>query len=426
MKKLRFKLSALAVGAALAGMAGGANAGGFAIGTQSGSGTGNAFAGGAAAVEDASVAWYNPAAMIALPAGRQVTVAAHSLWPSFEYKDQGSTGALAAPGTGDGGDGGMWALVPNAYFTMAIDPQWSFGLALNVPFGLATEYKDGWRGAITALKSEIKTINLNPSVGYKINDMFSIGAGFSYQSIEAELSRFSGVPALGDVRLEADDYGWGFNVGALFRPDPSLRIGLTYRSTIEYDLEGDVKFSGVAGGPLNGDVKADLKVPDSASLSLFKDLGPMWEVMADITWTGWSSVKKLQVICATPCGGGPAGATFTTLTFNWDDTWRFGIGANYKLNSQTKLRFGLASDQTPTNDTDRTARLPDEDRLWVAFGVQYKPSKSGVIEIGYAHEFVDDAKINDAAMIGIVPVGTLKGKFDNSADILSFQYSHLF
>ena len=88
------KLMTLAVAAALGGMASSAVAGGFAIGTQSGSGTGNAFAGGAAAADDASVAWFNPALMTLLP-GKQVAGALHVLKPSFKFENQGSSGAFS-------------------------------------------------------------------------------------------------------------------------------------------------------------------------------------------------------------------------------------------------------------------------------------------------------------------------------------------
>ncbi|MDH5536966.1 MAG: outer membrane protein transport protein [Betaproteobacteria bacterium] len=420
MTHLRIKLSSLAVGAALAGISTGAFAGGFGIATQSGSGTGNAFSGGAAVADDASVAWSNPAGMSLLPSGKQVAFAGHLLKPSFKFQDQGST-IPPAFGSGNGGDGGDWALVPNGFFTMEINPQLRFGVALNVPFGLKTEYDNGWRGQLTALKSEIKTVNINPSIAYKVNNNVSIGAGVSVQKIEAELSSFSGVGALGNAVLEADDVGYGFNLGVMFQPDANMRIGLTYRSKIKYELEGSAQFTGVAGAPFNGSVKADLKVPDSASLSYFRTVGPKWEVMADITWTGWSSVKRLDVIRTTASAGGAAGSTFTSLIFNWNDTWRYGVGANYKLNSQTKLRFGIALDETPTNDRDRTARLPDQDRTWIAFGVQYKPSKAGVLEVGYAHEFIRDARVSNATA-----AGTLTGSFENTADILSIQYSHSF
>jgi long-chain fatty acid transport protein len=418
------KLMTLAVATALGGMASSAVAGGFAIGTQSGSGTGNAFAGGAAGADDASVAWYNPAAMTLIP-GKQVAGALHVLKPSFKFENQGSTGAFAAQPAGNGGDGGDWAYVPNAFFTMAINPRLSFGLAVNVPFGLKTEYETPWRGQLTAIKSEIKTVNINPSVAYKVSDMVSIAGGLSVQQIDAELANCGNAACTVVANLTADDMGYGGNVGILIQASPNTRIGAHYRSAIKYTLEGTATFSNAAA--LNGNVSADLEVPDSFSLSLFHALNPQWEFMGDITWTGWSSVQQLTVIRTTTSGGGPAGSTLTTLPFQWDDTLRYAIGANYKMSPQTKLRFGLAFDETPTNDQTRTPRLPDQDRTWAALGVQFRPSKTGILDVGYAHEFIKDAKVN-------VPVpgqttcvaGCLTGTFKNQADIFSIQYSQSF
>ena len=407
MRTFRRNLAALAVGAALGGMATGAAAGGFAIGTQSGSGTGNAFAGGAAAADDASVAWFNPALMTLLP-GMQVAGALHVLKTSFKFENTTSTSPI---GTGEGGDGGGWAYVPNAFYTWAINPNWYFGFAINVPFGLKTEYDNGWRGQFTALKSEIKTVNLNPSVAWKINNMVSVGAGLSYQKLEAELTNNAGAPGIS--KLKADDDGYGYNLGVAIQATPTTRIGAHYRSKIKYDLEGDVSFSVAAAA--NSNIRADLEVPPSASLSIFQTLGN-WELMGDLTWTGWSSIQQLQVIRTS---GAAAGTTLTTLQFRWDDTWRYSAGANYKLSQQLKLRFGVALDETPTNDVDRTARLPDEDRKWVALGVQWKPSKSSILDFGYAHEFIKDASINNSQGAA----GQLVGKFKNQADIFSVQFA---
>lgn len=429
--KLSNKIIYLSVTAALAAWSAHGVAGGFAIGTQSGSGTGNAFSGGAAVADDASVVWSNPAGMTALPTGIHVAGALHFLRPSFKFGNTGSTGAFALPGTGEGGDGGDWAYVPNGFFAMSISPALRVGVAMNVPFGLTTNYDAGWRGQLVALKSSIKTINIQPSIAYQVNSAFSIGAGVSVQKIDARLTNFAG--AAGVATLTADDIGFGFNLGAVFQPSPATRIGLTYRSSIKYELEGNVNFSSVAANAANGvGAKADLKVPDSASLSFLHRVNPQWEVMGDITWTGWDKLQQLTVIrtssSAVPFGlgnplGGVAGSTFTSLPFEWDNTWRFGLGANYRLNPQTKLRFGVAFDQTPTNDLHRTPRLPDQDRTWVAFGVQYKPTKQGTLEFGYAHEFVKDATVNNS--VTGVP-GRLIGTFKNRADIISLQYSHSF
>jgi long-chain fatty acid transport protein len=428
------KLMALAVATAVGGVASSAVAGGFAIGTQSGSGTGNAFAGGAAAADDASVAWFNPALMTLLP-GKQVAGALHVLKPSFKYRDSGSSsGLFVSPpaSSGDGGDGGDWAYVPNAFFTMAINPRLSFGLALNVPFGLKTEYDTPWRGQLAAIKSEIKSANLNPSLAYKVSDTVSIGGGLSVQYLEAKLTNTTPLAPLGDTKLKADDTGYGFNLGIMIQALPNLRVGAQYRSKIKYELEGTQKFSGAAASIANADIKADLDVPESASLSLFHVLSPKWELMADITWTGWSELQQLNVIRTTAVtfpfpGGGGVGTTAASLDFKWDDTWRYSVGANYRWSDQTKIRFGVAFDQTPTNDQTRSPRLPDQDRTWVALGVQYKPSKTGILDIGYAHEFIKDAKVN-APVAGqtTCALGCLTGEFENKADIFSIQYSHSF
>lgn len=427
MESFTKKMTALAVAAALGGLTSGAIAGGFGIGTQSGSGTGNAFAGGAAAADDASVAWYNPAAMTLLP-GKQVAGALHVLKPSFKFQNQGSTGAFAAPGTGDGGDGGGWAFVPNAFFTMDVNPQWRFGVALNAPFGLKTEYDAGWRGQLTALKSEIKAVNINPSVAFKLSPTVSLGVGVSIQKLEAELTSFTGSAALGNQILKADDMGYGYNLGLIIQASPSTRIGAHYRSSIKYELEGTQTFTGAAAAAANSSVRADLKVPDSASLSIFQTVGSNWELMGDLTWTGWGTLQQLTATrtTASPLLGG-VGTTAASLQFQWDDTWRYGVGANYKMNPQTKLRFGVAFDETPTKDQTRTPRLPDEDRTWVALGVQWKPSKTGILDVGYAHEFVKDARVSTGSPPTVTcPPSCLNGTFKNKADIFSIQYSHSF
>jgi long-chain fatty acid transport protein len=364
-----------------------------------------------------------------LISGKQVAGALNILKPSFKYSDNGSTGAFASPpaSSNDGGDGGDWAYVPNAFFTMAINPKLSFGLALNVPFGLKTEYDTPWRGQLTAVKSEIKSVNINPSIAFKVSDAVSIGAGVSIQKLEAELTSVAPLAALGTQTLKADDIGYGYNLGVFFQASPSTRIGAHYRSTIKYELEGTQTFSGTGVPNANSNVTADLKVPDSFSLSLFQALGSSWELLADATWTGWSSLQQLTATRTTASSLGGVGSTAASLPFQWDDTWRYSVGANFKLNPVTKFRFGLAFDQTPTNDATRTPRLPDQDRTWAAFGVQYKPSKTGILDFGYAHEFIKDATVNTGAPPSVTcPPSCLNGTFTNKADIFSIQYSQSF
>jgi long-chain fatty acid transport protein len=278
---------------------------------------------------------------------------------------------------------------------------------MNAPFGLKTEYDPTWAGRTQAIKSELKTINLNPSIAWKASETVSLGAGVSIQYAEATLSNATGVglpPTVGTVK--GDDYGWGFNLGALWQVNEATRIGLAYRSEVDYTLEGSLKVNGVTA---TNPVFAGVTLPDSASLSVFHKLNSRWDLLADMSWTGWSDFDALRIVNAS---GGPVSTTIE----NWDDSYRYSVGANYRLNDKLTLRGGLAFDETPVSDTYRTARIPDEDRTWIAFGAQYCLSPKSVLDVGYAHLFVKDARIDKTEG----PV-TLTGTYEASVDILSAQ-----
>ncbi len=430
-------------------------ASGFALIEQNASGLGNAYAGQAAVAEDASTVFFNPAGMTKL-SGRQILVAGHIIVPSAKFNDTGSSAAGGGFALGANGvDGGSAALVPSLYATWAIDSKWSVGVGITVPFGLKTDYDADWIGRFHALKSEIKTLNVNPSIAFKINDALSIGAGINFQHIEAEITKAVnytavgaalGVPlgTAGSNKIDGKDNAWGFNLGVLINPAPNTNIGLTYRSAMAYKLSGAANYFGrptalntaISGGfgtavaaaafdqVGDGPITADLKLPASFSAALKHQINPTWDVLADATWTQWSSLKTLDIVRSN-------GALIESTPFEWRNTWRVGFGFNYRPNDAWTVRTGVAYDQTPTSNTYRIPRLPDESRTWLAIGGQYKVSKVGAIDFGYAHLFVNDPAV---ALTGLPTIsaaaaagrGNLVGNYRNSLDIVSIQYRHTF
>ncbi|HJX57693.1 MAG TPA: outer membrane protein transport protein, partial [Thiobacillus sp.] len=331
----------------LAGSVNLAHAAGFALVEQNASGLGNAYAGQAASATDASTVFFNPAGMTLLP-DRQLVMAGHLIRPQAEFSGTVSP----AIGGGNGGDAGDLAFVPNAYYAFRLTPDLHLGVGLNAPFGLKTEYDPDWKGRTQAIKSELKTVNLNPSIAWKAGESLSLGAGVSIQYAEATLTSSAG--GAGVATVKGDDYGWGFNLGALWQASEATRIGLAYRSEVEQTLDGDVGFSTAA--MLNGPVNAGVTLPDSVSLSLFHTLDARWDLLADITWTGWSDFRELRIVRT---NGDVLG---TPTEENWSDSYRYSLGANYRLNDKLTLRGGVAFDETPVSDAFRTARIPDEDR----------------------------------------------------------------
>ena len=401
-----FEPHRLALGLALAGCAGLTQAAGFALIEQNASGLGNAFAGQAASAQDASTIFFNPAGLTLLP-DRQVVMAGHLIKPQAEFSGSSTIGG------NDGGDAGGLAFVPNAYLAYRLTPDLTAGMGMNAPFGLKTEYDSGWLGRTQGIKSELKTININPSLGWKATPTFSLGAGLSIQYAEATLSNATNAtfPPNSIGVVKGDDVSWGFNLGALWQVTPGTRVGLAYRSEVDHTLKGDLKINGsTAVDP----VYADVVLPDSASLSVVHKLNSRWELLADVTWTGWSDFKELRIVNA---AGSPVALTIE----NWKDSYRYSAGANYRMNEKLSLRGGVAYDETPVSDAFRTVRIPDQSRTWLAFGVQYQLSNKTALDMGYAHLFVKDAQINKTES-GV----TVSGKYDASVDILSAQLTHSF
>jgi long-chain fatty acid transport protein len=421
---------------------------GFLLNETSASGLGIAFAGGAAAAQDASTLWSNPAGMSKLR-GSQLVGAIHVITPSMTFNDQASLKALNQSTLGgNGGDAGGSNFVPNLYFAMPINPTWSFGVGFTAPWGLVTEYEAGWTGRFQALKSSIKTYNLNPAFSWKAAPEFAVGLGLNLQRLEGEFTNqvnYSGAlisaggagvapltPNLeSSALIKGADNSSGWNIGLLWDLDANTRLGFGYRSRVNYTLTGNVTFTNPApsslpaavqglatavnaGALYNSGISSDVKIPEIANLSYFRTMGS-WDLMADAQWTRWSSIQSLTFMR-------DSGKLLQSTPENFKDVWKLALGFNYRQNDQWMWRGGLAYDQSPVQSAYRTPRLPDADRTWLTGGGQYKINHGFKFDFGAAYLWVKDGSINTPAdAAGQAAYGLLNGKYTGRTWILSGQ-----
>lgn len=414
-----------------------AQAAGFALIEQSASGLGNAYAGAGASAQDASTIYFNPAGLTYLT-GNQLVAAGHIIEPNAEFSGS-ATNPLGAPiSGGNGGDAGTTGLIPNLYYRHQLANGFIFGLGVNAPFGLKTEYDATWVGRYHAIESDLKTININPTIAYKAAPNLSVGVGVNVQYIEATLSQAvnqqlaclvagggGACAALSDATatVEGDDWSYGYNFGLLYDIAPGTRVGFAYRSKIKQELEGDASFAGAStfftsmGRFVPTQVTAGVTLPESASLSFYHDVNSQWAVLADATWTRWSRFNELRIEFSNPLQ--PDSVT----PENWDTSMRYSAGLNYRHSNAWLLRAGVAFDEEPIpNDQLRTPRIPGNDRTWLALGANYAVSPSMSFDFGYAHLFVADSRINHTS----ASAGNITGDYDNSVDILSAQMNWTF
>ncbi len=374
-----------------------AMAAGFYLQEQSVSGLGSAFAGQGAQPRDASVIFFNPAAMTYLEGGN-AHLGVHLLVPDSQMTNRGSTrGGVAVTG-GDGGNPYEPTPVPNAYITKQVTNQFWIGLGVSAPFGLANEYDDGWFGRYDSTETELTTIDISPSFAFKINDRLSIGGSVIVEHVTADLKNNVFAGTEGTQSLDGDDVSAGFKVGVIAEPWTGTRLGLDYRSEMDHELEGRLRIANTGSALVNADIvgNASLVLPDMASFSVAHDLNERLTLLATATWFGWNDFERIEI-------RNVLGAAVGSIEQNYQSTWAFAAGFDYKLNDAWTLRAGYQFDQTPTTDEYRTSRTPDGDRHWFSAGGTYTLNDRWSFDFAGTYIDIADESVNVTRNIPAVP-----------------------
>lgn len=450
-----FPLLAVAVAAALSGTASASN---FQLTEQSVTSLGRAHAGGAAAAEDASSIWYNPAGLTRLNDAEFLTGASVIRFGA-DFTKASATDATGQPlSGGEGGSVGKLGAVPFIYYSTPISDKLVFGVGFGVPFGLSTSYDADSIFRYQAIYTAVTVMNLNPTLAYKFTDHFSGGFGLDVQRMDVKLTNDVDYGAVcfaevnpgtctamnltpqghdGFFQGDANDStAIGYNLGLLWNYD-TYRIGFSYRSKVKHSLSGSATFTNVPvlfssqGLFANQGISADFTAPQMASLSGMLKLNDQWSLYGDWSYTGWSSFDKLTINFA------DAGQPASTVDEGLSNVNRFSFGTDYRYNDSWTFRGGVALDKSPVpeptavsnttaNDVNasRTARLPDADRRWIAVGATWHVSDHSEWDIGYAHLFLNGHvafnQVNAAGGDHIV------GQYDADADILGISYRYRF
>ncbi|WP_298235429.1 OmpP1/FadL family transporter [uncultured Azohydromonas sp.] len=435
-----------------------AQAAGFQLLEQNASGLGNAYAGSAAIADNASTVFFNPAGMTELRE-RELSLGGTLVDLSAKFRDNGSS-AGALTGAGNGGDAGARALVPNAYLSWKLGERLWGGLGISAPFGLRTEYDSPWVGGAHAIHFDVKTININPSLAFKVNETLSLGAGLNYQKLRADYLRLISIGPLtlpppvvpvtttvplqqSTVLFKGDDWSWGWNVGALYKPTPDTRLGIAYRSAIKHTVSGSLTTGaptgaeGIVAAIGNSGAYTRIKLPETLIISAAQRVNPQWEVLGDVSWTGWNSIQDVNLVrsnavAAPVTPSGQAGGTAQTLEAKFRNSWRVALGANFRWNDAWTFRGGLAYDRTPVRGPATTlVSLPDANRTWLTLGAQWRPTNDDRVDFGLARILIRDADIdNDQGTSALSPIqpprGRVTGSYESDLWLLGVQYSRAF
>jgi long-chain fatty acid transport protein len=429
------KYLTLMVAAALSTVSFTANASGYRFGSQSVSAQGTADANGAEAA-DASTIFANPAGLTRLE-GTQFSGGITAVVPHSTYNDAGSKRFTGSPtgGVANLDDYAPKAVAaPSLYFSKKLNDSWTVGLGTFVPYGAKLSYDYNWSGRYALTNIDLKSMTINPSVGFKLNERHSFGFGLDAEFMKAFLGQGVDVPGSvqalaayperraellknivamggnpaalaaikdGHAEMDGKDWGYGFNLGYLYNLTADTRFGVSYRSSIHHKLRGGAvwDFSGVTTDAVvnkvlqassrktNSPALVEVKTPETLSVNMFSQIDDKLALMGDVTWSRHSRLDNLHIVFV------GTGEGDEVIRQQWKNTMRASLGMNYKLNGNLMLRAGVAIDESPVdNATLRHAALPDSDRKQLSFGANWKVSNNSSIDLAYSYLKFDEAK----------------------------------
>lgn len=409
---------------------------------QDASDLGRAYAGGAITGDNAVIEFDNPAAMVQLkvPAISMVTavVAAHT---SF----QGTATTARGDHTITAGSEDPLARKPGTdtgvafHYVQPINEKFVFGFGITKPFSANEAYDSEGIARYLATKSSLNAYNFNPSLAYAISDRISIGVGVSAQYLkfntDQKVDPTIVSPAApygpgydGNMATTVSDWGYGYNFGLAYIITDATKMGLSFRSAVRHRPSGDLKvdYPSALGHDIiealktagfdNGTVTSNVDLPATYMWSLSQKINPRWDTMATVAYTNWSHFSTTTFHYSTALAA-------QAFQEKFQDSWRFALGTDYKINEKWLVRFGTAYDTSPENDKVRVASIPDSNRFWLACGTNYAFSRELSLDAAYAHIFLQSGKIIESGAIS----QTLNAHFnDTYANVLGLQLNWKF
>jgi long-chain fatty acid transport protein len=366
---------------------------------------GLANAGSAARAQDASVVANNPAGMTRLK-GDQLTVGAMAMYGDFDYTMNDSS--LTGPGNIVG-----WQPGGSAFYSHSVSDDLKFGIAFYGTFGLSESFDDNWAGHNLIKDATLMGLTLQPSLAYRMNEKWSIGAGLGINYGIFSLKRDK-LAVLGGYEVEQDDTDIAPNVklGVLFEPSEQTRFGLAYTSKVDYKF--DIDPTGTL--PITGrswllPIDSMVDAPQQIMLSAFQVLNNKWSLLGEIGWQDWSTLSEAE-------------ATVLDYTISssldYQDTWHGAVGVQYQLTTDSRLNFGIAYDTSMYENQDDTSLVLPSGAAW-RFGTGIQRQLDEHSSLGAACEYlvVEDAHVPSP--------GIFSGSYDNPAMyFFSLNYSYRF
>lgn len=341
---------------------------------------------GVAMTDSSEVVFFNPAGMSALNSDLEITGGLNLIQSETQYQNETSNASADS-------DNPIGTPL-NLYLVKKFDDKVSYGVGLYTPYGNSVEWEKDWAGSHLVNDIELKAIFIQPTVGYQINDQYSVGFGPVYVTGSVEFNRnlstslIDGEGNKANVTVEASNIdAWGYNMGFMAKPSEQITLGISYRSKIELEAnDEDADFenipSSLAAAFPDTTFNADLVLPAELTLGLAYHVNQNTTLAFDFNRTYWSAYKNLDISF-----DNAAGTSLNPRNYKDSNAYRVGVQHNV---DQWILRSGLYLDKSPVKRGYYTPETARNDSIGFTAGTTYKISSALEIDASFLYLHLDE------------------------------------
>ncbi len=392
---------------------------GFAL--YQGSARGNALGGMPASGDDVSAIYYNPAGITNLD-GTHFMAGLTVISPTADLTmTNGYDGRVTTAEPED-----KYFTPPHIYYSRPIDDNLWLGIGVLSRFGLGSEFDPDFAGRYNSYNANIQTVEFNPNIAWKVNDQLSLAAGVRIMYLSVDLEGVADAsPLLGlsdinnpatdtydvDQKVTGDSLGYGYNFGMFYRMNQKWSFGVSYYSEVRQDVDnGAVKFEKPDGLPdtlfLDSPGTARIDLPAMAFFGAAFTPSETWSLTFGAVYTGWDSFKEIRLKFDRPIliiPGLGVGVTETVSPENWQDSWKYNIGAEFKISDALRLQTGWVYDDSPLRDETADYRLPTNDRVLYNLGTTFTTGE-WTVALSFNYLIIKDRDLQDQQLEdGVLP-----------------------
>jgi len=359
-------------------------AGGYRVALQGQKATGMGHVG-VAMTDSSEVVFFNPAGMVQLESKTDISAGVTLINSVSKYQNE-ETGTSAET------DNPMGTPVSH-YFSRKYSDKIAYGLGIYTPYGNTVKWEKDWAGSHLINEISLKTIYIQPTISYKIDDKYSVGVGINYVYGGVEFNRnLSSSPSLvgsdgerSNVTINAEGISsWGYNIGFLAKPIDKLRVGISYRSKVTMKAKGgDAEFKSIPSSMLatytDGKFDADLVLPAELTIGIAYDMTPVTTIAFDINRTYWSAYKSLDIDFSDEA------ITDSSNARNYRDANIYRFGIQHALRSNVTIRGGIYFDNSPIRNGYYAPETPRNDSTGFTAGLTYEVVKNLDLDFSYLY-----------------------------------------